>query len=421
MIKRSFLALSQPRLTHDLLEPDPKPPEEVSLPAGLTLLIGEAVDSTRQPLIKSGDAVKKGEKLKLYGDSTDYAVSPVAGTIKALDVFPDNAGNNGTSISIEVDSPRTAEEGVQPLPAEDLATAADYLQCLPGAPAFDVLANGKINTIVINCVDTDLLCTTNQYVGLTHADALKEGVTLLKKMTKVPKICIAVPKGLNLAATYDNFQVINIDDTFPSALPAMIMKDHLSMVLPAGQTPEDAGVCFIQAEAVVSMVDAFKTKEPVFEKTFTLLGKDGSPRRVRATIGTPIGAILTKFSITINEQDRLILGGPMRGFATFSTDHPVTPDLDMIMIQDADIIPELSNNACVNCGKCVRICPANIPVNLLVRYLEADEYEEAAERFDLESCIECGLCAYVCTARIPVYQYIRLGKQELLKLRAADA
>ena len=59
-------------------------------------------------------------------------------------------------------------------------------------------------------------------------------------------------------------------------------------------------------------------------------------------------------------------------------------------------------------------------MNILVRYLEADQYEEAADKYDLESCIECGLCAYVCTAKIPLYQYIRLGKHELFNLRSLE-
>jgi len=108
----------------------------------------------------------------------------------------------------------------------------------------------------------------------------------------------------------------------------------------------------------------------------------------------------------------------MMGFSTYTHLHPVQPDMDTVMIQDRDIIPEVSDYPCVNCGKCLRICPANVPVNLLVRYLEADLYEEAADKYDLFSCIECGLCAYVCTAKIPLFQYIRLGKHELLKLRA---
>jgi electron transport complex protein RnfC len=92
--------------------------------------------------------------------------------------------------------------------------------------------------------------------------------------------------------------------------------------------------------------------------------------------------------------------------------------MDTVMIQDRDDIPEISDTPCINCGNCLRTCPVNIPVNILVRYLEAAQYEEAADKYDLEACIECGLCAYVCTARIPIFQYIQLGKHELFKLRA---
>ncbi len=108
----------------------------------------------------------------------------------------------------------------------------------------------------------------------------------------------------------------------------------------------------------------------------------------------------------------------MKGFATYTIHHPVQPDMDTVIVQDKTNIAELSGNPCVNCGKCIHVCPAQIPINILVRYLEAGLYEDAADRYDLLSCIECGLCAYVCTARIPIYQYIRLGKHELLKLRA---
>jgi len=106
----------------------------------------------------------------------------------------------------------------------------------------------------------------------------------------------------------------------------------------------------------------------------------------------------------------------MQGVAAYTLYHPVQPDTDTILIQDRDEIPYVSDYPCINCGKCVRICPANVPVNLLVRFLEANMYDEAADNFDLKSCIECGLCSYVCTSRIPLFQYIRLGKHQLLKL-----
>lgn len=419
MIKRSFFALSQPRLTYDLLEPDPKAPEAIPVPEHLTLLLNESLDSTKTALIKKGDAVKKGEKIKLYEDSTAYVISPVAGTINLFDTYADDFGNLATYIVVSRAAGKSADaEDLEPV--EDLAFADAYLRQLPGDLPVAAFTSDdvKINTIVITCADTDICSTTSQYVSVTCAEELKQGALILKRLTNVSNICIAAPEGLNTIGMFDPVQVIKTTDTYPAALPAMIMKDLLGKVLPAGQSPEGMGVCFVKAEAVVSLARVFADKVLPFEKIITVIDKAGTSHRAKAVIGTPLSDILRTFGAQVGDGDRVIIGGPMTGFATFMPHHPVVPEMDTVIVQDKEIIPELSDNACVNCGKCIGICPANVPVNLLVRFLEVDQYEEAAEKYDLESCIECGLCAYVCMARIPLFQYIRLGKHELLKLRA---
>ena len=421
MIKRPFFTLTKPKLTYDLVESDPKEPESIPIPSNLILLLNQAIDTEKQMIIKKGTAVKKGEKLYLYADSTEYALSPVSGTITTIDAYSDNLGNASTYLIINNEQSQTTDTTSMTYDLkEDAASADEFLRTLPGAPPLKTLASNdiKIDTIVITGADTDLLSTTNQYVALGFSDEIKEGATLLKQITQAKKIYITIPEKLNISSNLDTIQVIKTDMTYPSTLPAMILKNHLNLILPPGQKPEDLGVCFISVEAVVSLARAYKTKTASFEKIITVIGKQGSTYRVKATIGTPLRKVFNTFSIHVNEQDRIIIGGPMKGFSTFTHHHPVQADTDTVIIQDRDNIPELSDNPCVNCGRCIQICPANIPVNLLVRYLEAAQYEEAADKFDLESCIECGLCAYTCLARIPIFQYIKLGKYELLKQRA---
>ena len=418
MIKRSFFALSKPRLTYDLLEPQPDEPQTIPLPDFLTLLLAENIDSTRLALIKKGDPVKKGQKLTLYMDSTAYAVSPVTGTIKSIDSYSDDFGKIGTRITIFQDSEKASETEAIEL-SEEISFAAQHLQKLPGAPPFDILAdeNFSIRTIVITGADTDLLTTTSQFVTTTHIQDLEQGAGILKQISNVSKICIALPEALNGNAPVTSLQVLETGGVYPDTLPAMIMKDHLGMVLPAGKTPEDMGICFIRAEAVVSLARTFENKALVFDKHLTLVDKTGNRHRLTAVIGTPLSSIFKQLDIHLNDQDRIITGGPMRGTAIFTKHHPVTPDMDSLLIQAREQIPAVPDNACVNCGKCIQICPADIPVNLLFRFLDSAQYEAAAAQADLESCIECGLCAYVCTSQIALFHYIRLGKHELSKLR----
>ena len=110
----------------------------------------------------------------------------------------------------------------------------------------------------------------------------------------------------------------------------------------------------------------------------------------------------------------------MTGKAVYSEDAPIMADTDALMVQDKKEIPGNSDTHCINCGECVRACPANVPVNMLVRLLENGLYEEAVEQYDLFSCIECGICSYVCMVRIPLFHYIMLGKFEFARSGTAE-
>ncbi len=421
MIKRSFIGLTEPKLKCDLVEPGPKEPEAIPIPSRMILLLNEPLDSTKESLIKKGDMVKKGDRLFLYKGSYEYVTAPVSGTITTIAPFTGEFGAAATYFTLETNSGKESNtDFAEYADNPDIESAAVFLQGLPGNPPLKLLADPgcRINKIVISAVDEDLVSTTRQFVMTQYRDKLSQGIELLKRLTGISDIFIALPESMSRLAAFGAMNLLQISRDYTDSLPEMIMQKHLGISPVAGKSCEDMGVCFISAEAVFALIDAYTRKEPAYEKMIGITDRHGRTTRVKAVIGTPIHRIFTQLGIEAGEKDRIIIGGPLRGTAAYTLYHPVQPDMDNIIIQAADDIPMVSNYPCINCGNCVSICPANVPVNLLVRYLEANLYQEAADSFDMLSCIECGLCSYVCRAAIPIFQYIRLGKQELMKLES---
>ena len=362
--------------------------------------------------------VKAGQLLAVSAEPRHAAVAPTAGTVSATFDFMGDFGKAYTGVKIAAVEVADAshEDFKQVLANPTLETLLPYLCALPGQGAFDQLVDedNPIDTIVIAGADRDLMVATNRYVARNAQTDLENGIKALKQLSGIDNIVIAVHR--DTVQGYDDHlgaPLVAVDTAYPASFPISIMRDVLEMEVPAGKAPADLGVCFLTAEAVASLGKAFESGRLPMNKAVTLIDKNNQLFLIDATIGTPVGRVLQQYGITLEDRDRIVFGGPLTGAAVFSDEQPILPDTDAIFIQAADRIPLSSDHACINCGECVRICPAKVPVNMLVRFLEAGQYETGADEYDLYSCIECGLCSFVCVSRIPVFQYIKLAKYEL--------
>jgi electron transport complex protein RnfC len=422
MRKRSFFGLSKPCFHYELATDTSAAPITIPTPDTVTVYIKQGYRKTSGSLTV-GMPVKTGQRLTLGEDDDVFAIASVTGTICAIDPFKADYGRDWTAVTIKTEGAEEFDTAfAEAVETPSLETLNRFLAACPGEPEFGPLMDERnpVDMIVIYGGNADLLIDTSLHVLKSKTDAINAGIEVMRKATGIEDIVIAVPEeSVQNYSGHLDARIQPFSSQYPYAQPLMILH-NLTGRLPDEKGMASMGVHFIRAEAVASIGQAFTSGRLPVEKTVAVIDKKGGKHMARARLGTPAGTLLKTFGIEVNDQDKIIFGGPMTGRAVYSESLPIEPDTDAIMVQDRSIIPLYSDYPCINCGDCVHICPANVPVNLLVRFLEAGQYTEGADLYDLYSCIECGLCSYVCVSRIPIFQYIKLAKYELDRILSAE-
>jgi len=409
MIKRPFFSLMKPRLYYSTIDATDKEISivDIPIPPKITLLLEQDHIRPSELYGYIGKRVRTGQKIKL---KDTHFISTATGDISQVSEYIGYLGRRYHAVSIET----TEDEW------EEAQTDIPF--AVPGFKDISVLLgfDPPINHVVVMAIDKDLCITTNQVALINRKEEIKKGIEYLHKIASIGRISFAVPPSLISHVEDMGYDFYVIKPLYPNAIPKLIVKNIFGEVVPPGKDTKDIGIEFISAEAVANLGSLSEGKL-ILDKLITIIKKDSSSIYVKARIGTPIKNIFDVLDIDISYGDRIIIGGPMNGRTVYSLDTPVDYDTDAIFIQDKNQIIPVSDTHCINCGECIKICPVNIPVNMLVRVLENGLFEEAAKEYDLLCCVECGLCSYVCIARIPIFHYIMLGKYELSKMGETNA
>jgi electron transport complex protein RnfC len=218
-------------------------------------------------------------------------------------------------------------------------------------------------------------------------------------------------KAVQQAADGDcAIRVQTLQVKYPQGSEKQLIQAVTGRKVPAMALPSSVGVVVQNVATAKAIYDAVVYGKPLYEKVVTVAGKGiARPANLQVKIGTKIRDIVEYLGGVKPGLAKIIMGGPMMGFAISSLDIPVMKTTSAILFLSEDEIDTRPHSQCIRCGWCLDACPMGLEPKEIGIYVEANRAEDTAQ-FGVFDCFECGSCSYVCPAKRPLVQFVRLAK-----------
>ncbi len=389
------------------------PVESLPLPPKATLLWREA--SPGDVGVAVGDSVQTGQNLAREG--AGLFMSTVTGTVEEINSLRGADAVEYAVVGIktlEVDSYDSSIKSI-----EDLASASPEqilaMIVRAGFPGFDAVVKGAtVETLIVSALDQEPLTAVNPQILAEHAGDVSVGIAMLTRVTGAKKVVVAIPHNSAHTAhgiSADQAEIVKVRAIYPNGLPEILAKKQGGgLLLKTDRNGTVGNTLVVSIEHLVGMVSCLREGRPFVNKVVTCCDKPGGElKNILVRIGTPVSMALENLDVKLPPGGKLVINGPMHGYACFSDEQPMTATSDSILVQNPAEVHRFENTACINCGKCSAVCPEKLEVNLLGRFSEYDIFDKCAE-LGVENCIECGLCVYVCPAQRPLLHLLAHAK-----------
>jgi electron transport complex protein RnfC len=281
-----------------------------------------------------------------------------------------------------------------------------------------------VDTLLLNGAECEPYITADHRVMLEQPGEVVEGAKILLKILGISACFIGIENNkpdaiaamteAAAAASEEScrIQVVALEVKYPQGSEKQLIESITGRKVPAMALPAAVGVVVHNVSTTKAVYDAVVLSKPLIEKVVTISGKGiNRPTNLLVKVGTRISDIVEHCGGTKPELAKVVMGGPMMGFAVSSLDIPVTKTTSSVLFLSEDEIDTRELSACIRCGWCIEACPMGLEPKEVGIYVEANRAEDT-EQFGVFECFECGSCAYVCPAKRPLVQFVRLAKMK---------
>ena len=415
-------------------------PIEKYLPKGdLVYPLSQHIGAPSVPCVKKGDTVLAGQKIADAGGFVSVPLhTSVSGTVKGIEKRLNATGSMVDCIVIENDQ-QYQETEFQEARLEDL-TKEEILNRIKeggvvgmggaGFPTHVKLAPkdpSKIEYILVNGAECEPYITSDYRRMIEEPEKVVKGLQVILTLFDSAKgyICIednkpdCIAKMKELVKDIDRIEVKEMMTKYPQGGERTLIYAATGREINSTMLPADVGCVVDNVETVISVYKAVILGRPVNSRVVTVTG-DGikEPKNLLVLAGTDMSELVDAAGGLKGKIAKAISGGPMMGFALYDLHVPCTKTTSAFLFLEHDAVSEAQEiqTACINCGRCVNVCPGHVLPARLAKLAERGDMA-GFEALDGMECCECGCCSYICPAKRPLTQSIKSMRKMVLASR----
>lgn len=412
------------------------------LPQGeLVYPVSQHIGAPATPIVKKGDRVLVGQKIAEQNGFVSAPVyASVSGTVKAIEPRRVVTGDSVMSIVVENDG-QYEEVTMQPPGDPETLSREQIIDCIreagivgmggAGFPTYVKLSPKepeKIEYCIANCAECEPYLTSDYRRMLEEPEKLVGGMKIILRLFPNARGVLAVednkPDCIRLLQEMvrgeERISVRALQTKYPQGAERTLIYAVTGRQINSSMLPADVGCVVNNVDTVVAIYRAVTEGRPLMERIVTVTGDAiESPQNYRVRIGMNYRELIEAAGGFRGKPEKIVCGGPMMGFAMFDLDVPTTKTSTALLCLSRDEVSAMEPGPCINCGRCVEVCPGRVVPSRLADYAEHFDEEAFVKNNGMECC-ECGCCSYVCPAKRPLTQEIKsMRKIQLAKRKSA--
>lgn len=397
------------------------------------LPLGQHIGAPSKAIVKKGDYVLRGQKIAEADGFMSVALhAPVSGTIQGVELNETQTGKMVPAIHIKIDHFSTQQlQNDLPLDYREM-NLEDFLLSLQNAglvglggaafPAhvkFKVPKDKHCRFLMINGVECEPYLTSDHRTMVEHPDAVIDGINILNHFIQAEKAYIGIENNkadairiLRERAAKNDFpiEVVALKVKYPQGAEKMLITAVMDKEIPSGKLPIDLETIVSNVSSIAAISEWFRLGKPIIERVVTVSGSGiKNPSNLLVPIGTSMQEVVNYCGGLVQDNVRMLLGGPMMGMVQRSLDIPVVKGTSGILLMGDEHAEDTDTYNCVRCGRCVDACPMFLNPSTLGLMAKKGRWDEMEENHVMD-CFECGSCSYVCPSHLPLVQSFRVAK-----------